>query len=601
LLKRRPLVDLAFHSETTNPHRGLKRSKRSEDTMKQDQGKKAVVYIRVSTDPQAEDALNLDNQEERCRIYCRQKGLSVVTTFKDAGESARTSDRPEFQRMLAYCKARRNEISYVVVQDLSRFARNHRDQADAICDLGRCGVLLRSTYEPNIDETAAGKLAANILGAFNQFFSDSHSEKQQDRKRQAVAGGRVPWRAPIGYVNVSSKTGANIEPDPQRAPLIIRAFELVSAGLHKKSEVLRIVASEGLTTRTGKPIASQSFDHILTNPIYAGWVWLPSDPDTAPVRGLHKPLITQELFDRVQAVIDGRKPFAVARRKVNPEFPLRRLVHCEPCGTPLTGAFCRGRSGSYPRYWCRQKGCRRVSTPKAALESTFLKFLGRLQPNREVVADFPKIAARVWEAKQGGSEREARSLKSQLEAQKERKNKLLTMRMDGEISREEFEEAKTAAQTAIYKIEEKLRFLESNLATAESFGHFAELQLTDMAKVWRIASPEQRERVQNLLFQGGLDYSPETGFLNRSKSSLFHALETVNIQDANLVEAVGVEPTSEKTSNREHSCFFQFIFVSSSTLRTDKDAATTSLIGLVRPAQTEQGRPAYCATIGTGP
>ena len=48
-----------------------------------------------------------------------------------------------------------------------------------------------------------------------------------------------------------------------------------------------------------------------------------------------------------------------------------------------------------------------------------------------------------------------------------------------------------------------------------------------------------------------------------------------------MVEAVGVEPTSEKTSNRERSCFFQFIFVSSSPLRTDKDAATTSLIDLV--------------------
>jgi len=68
-----------------------------------------------------------------------------------------------------------------------------------------------------------------------------------------------------------------------------------------------------------------------------------------------------------------------------------------------------------------------------------------------------------------------------------------------------------------------------------------------------------------------------------------------------MVEAVGVEPTSENTSNREHSCFFTFIFVSSSALRTDEDATTTSLIDLIRPAQTEQGRPAYCATIGTGP
>jgi site-specific DNA recombinase len=89
--------------------------------MNQKRGNRTVVYIRVSTDDQAEDPLNLVNQEKRCRIYCQQNGLSVDRIFIDAGESARTSDRPEFQRMLAYCKARRNEIRYVVVQDLSRF------------------------------------------------------------------------------------------------------------------------------------------------------------------------------------------------------------------------------------------------------------------------------------------------------------------------------------------------------------------------------------------------------------------------------------------------------------------------------------------------
>jgi len=202
--------------------------------------------------------------------------------------------------------------------------------------------LLRSTYESNIDETAAGKLAANIFGAFNQFFSDSHSEKQRDRKRQAVAAGRVPWRAPIGYVNVNSKAGANVVPDPQRESLITRSFELMDSGLYKKSDVLRIVTNEGLTTRSGKPVSSQSFDEILRNPIYAGWVSLPSDEDTAPVRGLHKPIVTQVLFDRVQAILAGRKPPVVARRKLNPEFPLRRLVRCEVCGTPLTGALLPG-------------------------------------------------------------------------------------------------------------------------------------------------------------------------------------------------------------------------------------------------------------------
>ena len=68
-----------------------------------------------------------------------------------------------------------------------------------------------------------------------------------------------------------------------------------------------------------------------------------------------------------------------------------------------------------------------------------------------------------------------------------------------------------------------------------------------------------------------------------------------------MVEAVGVEPTSETTFNREHSCFSAFIFVSSSSLGTGEETMTTSLIDLIPPAQAEQLGPAYCATIGTSP
>ena len=68
-----------------------------------------------------------------------------------------------------------------------------------------------------------------------------------------------------------------------------------------------------------------------------------------------------------------------------------------------------------------------------------------------------------------------------------------------------------------------------------------------------------------------------------------------------LVEAAGVEPASEKTFNREHSCFSTFIFISSPKLGTGEETRATSLIDLVLSAQTEQIGPAYCATIGTGP
>ena len=352
-------------------------------------------------------------------------------------------------------------------------------------------MLLRSTYESNIDETAAGKLAANIFGTFNQYFSDALSEKMRDRTRQSVSAGRFPWRAPIGYQNIGGKDGPNIKPDEKRAPFIRRAFELVAGGRHKQSEVLQIVTDEGLTTAGGRPLPKQTFQAVLRNPLYAGFVTLPSDPTFEPVKGLHEAIVSEEIFDCVQAILDGRRPSIVPKKKINPLLPLKCLVRCESCGTPLTGGLAKGRSKRYPRYWCRKQGCRAVKLSSTQLEDEFLGLLGRLRANQNTIAAFPKIAARVWQEKQGDSERESQRLTMRLAEQKRLKFELLKMRMRGELSREEFEQANVDFAAEIYVIEEQQRAVASRRDTADSFVRFAELQLMDIANAWRIAGPDQ--------------------------------------------------------------------------------------------------------------
>jgi hypothetical protein len=94
-------------------------------------------------------------------------------------------------------------------------------------------------------------------------------------------------------------------------------------------------------------------------------------------------------------------------------------------------------------------------------------------------------------------------------------------------------------------IEEQLRAVALGRDTADSFVRFGELQLVDIANAWRIAEPEQRQRVQNLLFESGLDYSPSLGILNRSNSSLFSVLEAMNSQSGLLVGPEGFEPPAK--------------------------------------------------------
>jgi site-specific DNA recombinase len=512
----------------------------------------AVLYVRVSTDDQAEDPLNLENQEKRCRAYCAQRGLAVVEVFVDAGESARTNNRPKFQEMLRYCKAARGQVGYVVVENLSRFARNLLDQALAISVLNERGVCLRSTYESNIDETSAGKLATSLFGAINQFFSDSHSERQRDRALQHASAGRFLWCAPVGYVYERGKSGARIVRDPERAPFVARSFELMNTGVYKQVDALRIVTTEGFRTRAGRPPSIQTFQKMLRNPIYAGWIVLRKHPDFTPARGVHDPLISQETFDRVQAILDGRKPTLTTRKKFNPLLPLRHMVKCGVCGTPLTGALCKK---IYPRYWCRKSQCRAVSLPKAKLEAEFVQLLARLRATDQTAAEFPKIAARVWEQKQGGAAREARRITAQLGDYKTRKRELIMMRTGGELTREEFEQANAELGVKVFELEEQQRALASNAATVESFVSFARLQLMDISKAWQIAGPDQRQRVQNLLFAQGLEYSPKSGFSNRHKCSLFYTIQKIGSSELNMVDLVGIEPTTSSMPwKRAPSC-----------------------------------------------
>ncbi len=106
----------------------------------------------------------------------------------------------------------------------------------------------------------------------------------------------------------------------------------------------------------------------------------------------------------------------------------------------------------------------------------------------------------------------------------------------------DYEENNAEFAAEIAAMEAGLRVIESDAGKMDSFIRFAELRLADISCVWEIASPEQRQRVQNLLFRDGLDYSMRAGFLNRSKPCLFNVLESISSESALLASPTGFEP-----------------------------------------------------------
>jgi site-specific DNA recombinase len=111
----------------------------------------AVIYIRVSTKEQTEN-LSLPTQLRACEEYCRREGFEILERFKEEGESAKTADRTELQRLLTYCRTHKCNVHFVVVFNLTRFARDKYDHFALRSHLQSLGISLRSATEP-IDDT----------------------------------------------------------------------------------------------------------------------------------------------------------------------------------------------------------------------------------------------------------------------------------------------------------------------------------------------------------------------------------------------------------------------------------------------------------------
>jgi site-specific DNA recombinase len=233
----------------------------------------AVIYIRVSTKEQTEN-LSLPTQLRACEEYCHRQGYEVLERFKEEGESAKTADRPELQRLLKYCRTHKGRVHFVVVFNLTRFAREKYDHFALRSHLKSLGISLRSATEP-IDDTATGKLMEGVLASFAQFDNDVRSDRTKAGMKAALEIGRWTFLAPIGYINVPRSFGKSLIPDPDRAAAVKQIFEDFATGQFTKQELLAQITRRGVRTRRGLPLSSQAFGTMLENPLYIGIVDVP--------------------------------------------------------------------------------------------------------------------------------------------------------------------------------------------------------------------------------------------------------------------------------------------------------------------------------------
>jgi site-specific DNA recombinase len=317
---------------------------------------KAVIYLRVSTKEQAEEGYSIPAQAEACRRYIGDRGWELSDEYVDRGESARTTDRPQFQAMLARL-AEDQSIDRLVVHKLDRLARNLEDHAAVRAALRKAGVQLVSVTE-SLEESASGKLVEGILASIAEFYSANLSQEIRKGIDQKAAQGGWPTIAPIGYRNVRREGGgrrgeAILEPD-QQAPMVAWAFGRYATGSWTLARLTEALAERGLRNRRASPPGMSAVHRMLRNPVYAGVVrWRGVDHE-----GQHTPLVTRTLFDKVQAVLDAHS--TGGERSWKHDHYLKGTLSCAGCGSRLYYVVAKGRFG-YFRCVGRNTGRKRCS------------------------------------------------------------------------------------------------------------------------------------------------------------------------------------------------------------------------------------------------
>ena len=327
--------------------------------------KSAVIYTRVSTDRQAEKDLSLPTQLETCRRYASQNGYVVLKEFQDAGESARSSDRPAFLEMIDYCLTnhRVQEIKAVICFDTSRFARNRYDALLFKKQLAKRGIRVQFATQ-NLSEGPEGELLEAFLEATDEFYSKNLSRNivrgMEENARRGYLNGSKP---PFGYkvIKIPDAKGnlkGRLEVVEHEASVIRLIFNLYLSGLGYKS-ICDELEEKGIRTRKGRRFSRNTIESTLKNRRYEGDLVFRE----ILVKNVHPAIVSKEVFEKAQALGKERDPKKMSGRELSSPLLFSGLLYCGNCGEKLTYEKTFKPNKTYTYYSCSSFKSRRIECP----------------------------------------------------------------------------------------------------------------------------------------------------------------------------------------------------------------------------------------------
>lgn len=250
-------------------------------------------------------------------------GADVVRKFVEPGVSASTIEkRQAFQDMLAFLREN-PDVRYVIVYARSRAFRSYIDAAITKRLLDKLNVKLVSAREDFGDGVYADMMEA-VTDIFNDVQNKLSGEDIRIKMQHKAVNGGTLGPARIGYLNtrvqVEGRTVNSISLDPERAPLVRKAFELYATGEYSIDRLTATMADLGLTSRPStrwpqiRPVSDSTLHRMLRDPYYSGFVVYKG----AVYPGRHEPIVSHDVFDRVQDILNLRSDTGQRDRALTP-------------------------------------------------------------------------------------------------------------------------------------------------------------------------------------------------------------------------------------------------------------------------------------------
>jgi DNA invertase Pin-like site-specific DNA recombinase len=207
---------------------------------------KAIGYVRVSTDRQAEQGVSLEAQEAKIRAMATVPGAELFEVIVDGGESAKNLNRPGLHRLLALVDS--GKVDGVIVAKLDRLTRSVKDLCSLLELFEKRGVALISVAESLDTASAAGRLVITIMAAVSQWEREAIGERTRDALRHKRTSGERVGNIRFGFR--LSPDGKHVEPDPGEQGVLTEIGHLRQSG-HTLRGIAAALNRKALRTRRG--------------------------------------------------------------------------------------------------------------------------------------------------------------------------------------------------------------------------------------------------------------------------------------------------------------------------------------------------------------